>query len=278
MKKFIEQNNIKLENGRISYTDINTGKQINKEFLLTLDDVHKRLSKIEYEKEYEKCKNIKDYTIERTRMIPFAYVYYYHVAKNMQIPTPNEFVDEYFDMFCNKNKEDKYEFKKEYNISGRGDISFDYLALKARILRSYNTFNREIEFLIKLTEKAKDIKVIYNLYDDLFSGMDLIIKYKDKTIGIAEYVDTKRSRKLKEDKNDHRQNYNGKEMIDVVATFGGKDKNVCSYGEVFCYDDKTVWKLEKQIKGELIKDVHIVNTPFAKIFEQQNIKIEDFNR
>ena len=252
MKNFIKGNNIRLENGLIFYTDVETKKQIKKPFTLTLDSVHEKLSEIKYEKEYKECKGVKDYTIERTRMIPFAYVYYYHIAKNMQIPTPKEFVDEYFELFCEKKENNKYTFKQKFNISGRKNIEFDYLSLKARILRSYNTFNREIEFLIKLNERMKDIKITYNLYDDLFSGIDLTTEYKNKKIGIAEYVNTKRSKKFKNDKNDHRQNYENKEMIDVIATFDGKKKNVCSYGEVFCYDDKTVWKLEKQIKEKVM--------------------------
>ena len=293
MKKFVAHNNIEIKNGKISYIDMKSRQKVEKEFKVSLSDIHEKLRKVEYVKEYDKCKDIKDTEIERTKMIPFAYVYYYHFAKNLQIPSPNEFVDEYFDMFCYKKKNGMFAFKKEHDISCKPNFEFKYLELKGRILRSYNTFNREIELLVKLSERLKGMNIEYNLFKDLFSGVDLTITHQGKKVGIAEYVSTKRSKEWKIEKNENRHNYDDKRMIDVIAVFGGKDKNVCSFGEVYCYDDDTVKKIERQIKDMITKETSpkkqeiknkeknkevLTDNIFAKLFKENNINAEDFTK
>lgn len=250
MKTFILENNIEIKNGMIMYIDFNTRQRINKKFQIDLEDIHKRMCSVEYMKEYQKVKYTKYEEIERISMMPFAYIYYYYFAKNLQIPYPNEFVQTYINMFCYKKQNEKWAFKKEYDITNRDNFEFRYDALKARILRSYNTFNREVELLVKLNKHLTNMEVEYNLYDDLFLGVDLTIYYHNKKVGIAEYVDTARSKMYKVGKNQI-HNYD-KPMIDVVATFNGENKNVCNYGEVFCYDDNTVQKLERDIKNKVL--------------------------
>ena len=117
---------VEIKDGKISYIDMKSRQKVEKEFKVSLSDIHEKLRKVEYVKEYDKCKDIKDTEIERTKTIPFAYVYYYHFAKNLQIPSPNEFVDEYFDMFCYKKKNGMFAFKKEHDISHKPNFEFKY--------------------------------------------------------------------------------------------------------------------------------------------------------
>ena len=246
MKQFIENNNIEIQNGMITYVDLKTKQKTSKKFQVNLEAIHNKMRKVEYLKEYQQVKHTRYEESEGISMMPFAYVYYYYFAKHLQIPYPNEFVKTYFKMFCYKKLNGKWAFKKEYDITRKNHFEFRYAALKARILRSYNAFNREIELLVKLNERLDDVQIKYNLYDDLFLGIDLALFYKGKQINIAEYAGTPRSRMYKHHKNDiHKYNSN---MIDVIAVFNGNDKNVCSYGEVYCYDDNTVARIKKEIK------------------------------
>ncbi len=246
MKKFIENNNIKIENGLISYIDFDTRKEITKPFIIDINKIHNKFKTFNYQKEYESYGKIKDEAIERFQMLPFAYVYYYYIAKNLDVPSPREFVNEYFNLFCKKADNNKYTFKEEYLISDK-NIIFDKAALAARILRSYNSFNREIEFLINFINTFKDVNIIYNLETDLFSGVDLKVEYNKKTFGMAEYVFTNRSKQFKEKKNTNRHDYSAIKMIDVIANFSYPDKNVTKYGQIFCYDNNTLKNVYKQI-------------------------------
>ena len=246
MKKFIENNNIKIENGVISYIDFDTKKEVTKPFTIDIKKIHDRFKTFNYQKEYESYGKIKNEAIENFQMLPFAYVYYYYIAKNLDVPSPAQFVDEYFNLFCKQIDSNKYTFKEEYLIS-KENIIFDKASLANRILRSYNSFNREIEFLINFINTFKDVNVTYNLETDLFDGVDLKVECNNKTFGIAEYVFTNRSKQFKSKKNTNRHDYSAIKMIDVIANFSYPDRNITKYGQIFCYDSNTLKNVHKQI-------------------------------
>ena len=241
---FITNNNIEIKNGTITYIDFNTKQKIVKKFKVNLDDIHKKMYNIKYLEEYHKVNYTSYDEIEKITMMPFAYIYYYYFVKNLQIPYPNEFVRAYFNMFCYKKQNGKWAFKKRYDITNKKNFEFRYAALKARILRSYNTFNREIELLVKLNKYLPEMKIEYDLFNDLINGVDLTIFYNNKRVGIAEYIGTSRSKMYKTNKN-RIHNYNN--MINVIAIFHGKNKNTSQYGEVYCYDNNTLQKIKNDI-------------------------------
>ena len=74
------------------------------------------MCKVEYLREYQKVNHTRYEESEGISMMPFAYVYYYYFAKNLQIPYPNEFVRTYFKMFCYKKQNGKWAFKERYDI------------------------------------------------------------------------------------------------------------------------------------------------------------------
>ncbi len=125
MKKFVSANNISIKNREISYVDFETGEKITKKFNIKLANIHKKFKEINYTKEYNKSGKVINENIENYAMMPFAYVYYYFLAENLTIPTPQEFVDKYFSMFCVKMKNGKYIFNKKYLIS-KENIEFEF--------------------------------------------------------------------------------------------------------------------------------------------------------
>ena len=148
-------------------------------------------------------------------------------------------------MFCEKQANGNYKFNNEYSTQ----IEFTYEELTSRMLRSYNSFNREIEFILNLMDKSTKFDIEYDLCRDLFDGIDLTIAYQNKIYGIAEYVDTGRSKAFKNKKNTTRHDYSNFEMIDVTAKMSGDECNVVEYGDIYCYDNQVVYDLENDIKS-----------------------------
>lgn len=247
MKDFISQNNITIKNGMVTYMDLFTNEEISKEFIVNLDSIHNKMCAVNYLKEYQSVRHIKNSEIETKSIMPFAFAYYYFFVRHLQIPFPKEFINQYLTLFCYKKDNGKWAFKPKYNTTGNSDFEFGYNSLKARILRSYNSFNREIELLVNLC-RQDDIKIEYDLYKDLYNGVDITIIYNNHKVGIAEYVNTERSKNFKSKKNNiHKYEYDNITMIDVMANFDNDNKNITCYGEVYCYDDSVITKLKKDI-------------------------------
>lgn len=246
-KNFIIDNNIIIKDNIVSYTNFFTGGKVEKLVTLKLSDIHKQFRESNYKRIYEgKYKRKISDEIENYFMLPFSYAYYYFVVSNMRIPKPEELINMYLDMFC-KKKGNKYTFKEDYLVSEH-NIEFYRDELAGRILRGYNSYNREIELFFKLKEKLSDMKVEYNLKKDLLDGIDTIITYNNKTFGLATYVNTNRSNSFKSRKNTVRHDYSLFNMIDVKATMYGENKNVISYGDVFVYDNTVIDYIRNEIK------------------------------
>ena len=245
MSNFISDHNITIKDGKIYYVDMKTNESVEKDFKISLSSIHTQLMMMDYEREYEKTKKIKDPVIENYKMPQFAFVYYYFLAQYLRIPTPEELVDEYLSLFCIKIDKTKYTFKEEYLY--KENIVFEKNALAARILRAYNSYNREIEFFINLTEKFDEAKIEYDLVKDLHDGIDLTIEFEEKTYGIATYVGTNKSLEYKSKKNDYRHDYSNIEMIDIVAIMHGPDKNVTKFGDTYVYKNTVIYDLADKI-------------------------------
>lgn len=248
MKKFIERYNITIKDSRIDFTNLETNAKTEKLFDLNLDDVHDQISKIEYEKEYKNNGKIVDKEIENFQMMPFVFAFYYLLVLNMKIPTPTQVTDFYVKMFCTKIQKGIYTFKPEYLDEGR-NITFKYTSLKARLLRAYNSYIREIELFMQLKKELKDkANVEYSMIDDLYNGVDISVNYNGTKYSLATYVETKRSCGFKNRKNKYRHDYSDFNNIDVKAIMSGPEKNVIEYGDVKVYKPQVVKDIVKKMK------------------------------
>ena len=72
LKKFIEDNNIKIENGIITYFDLETNQKASKILSINIKDIHDKMCKVEYLKEYQKVSHTRYEESERISMMPFA--------------------------------------------------------------------------------------------------------------------------------------------------------------------------------------------------------------
>ena len=72
LKNFIENNNIKIENGIITYFDLKTRQKTSKKLLVNLKDIHSKMCKVEYLREYQKVNHTHYEESEGISMMPFA--------------------------------------------------------------------------------------------------------------------------------------------------------------------------------------------------------------
>lgn len=206
---------------------------------------------IKFEQPYNKDTISKFRTIKIEHYpIPYLnFIYYFLFCEKERIPTLDEFIKGYFNFYCIQIGENKYQFKKEYDSN---QLIFYEEELVGRLSRGYNSFNREIQVLYFL-KQFPDLQVSYDLNVDLEEGIDITVKYKNKTYSLAIYVDTYRSNKYKhKNKNTIRHDYSKYNMIDIVAKFGSKNSN--------CYDLNGIW---------LFKDSYLKNIIKSQIFKNQ---------
>lgn len=250
-ESFIEDNQIVISKNAISFKNLKNGGKIEKLFTLTLQEAREQFKKTDFQRKYEEIGKAKSTEVEDYKMIPFAYMYYYMLAKNLRVPMPDELAEEYINTFCVKNPDGTYKFKDKYLIS-TSNLIFNKNDLIGRIFRAYNSYNRELDLLLQLREKFKGKAVVkYDSVADLCCGVDLIVttynKVKPKEYGLASYVSTSRSSAYKYRKNTLRHDYSKLNMIDVIAHMGGTEKNIIQCGDVFTYESKVIDKLYKEI-------------------------------
>ena len=122
--------------------------------------------------------------------------------------------------------------------------------MKSRILRAYNSFNRELALLIMLQELAEGkFEIMYDIHLDMDEGMDIIVEKGDSRIGIATFVNTFRANTEKDRK---RKSYNHNiPILDYAAENSGENKNVEFFGDVMLYSTESVKNLAKELEKKL---------------------------
>jgi hypothetical protein len=217
-----------------------------KELNLTIADIRNQLNQIgqicPYNREtYHQyyLKELEEYNL------PFMnYIYYFVFFQLLRVPTFEEFVNTYITIYCDQIAENLYTVKPYFDA---GNFCFTKEQLMGRIYRSYNSFHREIEFLFQLGS-YEGIDIQYRFQDDL-NGVDFTVNYNGKTFGIATYIGSNNSYKWKQVKNTSRHNYDGMNVIDVVANFKGnaEERNCDVYNGIYTYSPATVAQIYFEI-------------------------------
>ena len=160
------------------------------------------------------------------------YIYYLLFFRYLRVPTFDEFLNEYVNIYCEQLPNGLLCVKNFFN---NNNFAFTKEQLTGRVYRSYNSFHRELELLFQLRE-YDDLDVKYNFHDDI-NGIDLTIIYNDIPFYIASFVGSVNSFRWKNIKNSIRHDYDGKNMIDFVAHMKDNDseKNCISYNGIYTY-------------------------------------------
>lgn len=178
----------------------------------------KKVSKISVERVIEQVRKIKydprefseakDARIENAQLPPFNLIFFRYVMNCNAIPGTEIFIGE-----CINHYFEKIEEGYHIKVSGfENKTSYEYTALKGRIMRTYPSLIRDLYFyLVCLQSKLFD-EVKYSIYNDYFKGIDLKVVYKRRPYFVSIHVATKRSDSFKKLKYS-RHSYDNKSEI-----------------------------------------------------------------
>lgn len=261
--------NVNFTNNKVEYYDLQTAKVETKSLALTRESFHKHLDTFDFKGYYDPSK--KTNKVEDLKTMPFSYHYYYLTASKGLPPSPQEFVDSYIntyiDSWTNKKGVRNGHFKPEF-VQYSTYKTFSIEALKGRMLRAYNSFNRELDLFLYMNDTLgqNGFKVEYDLNLDTRDGVDLLVGKGDFNIGIASYIDSFRANayKARKDRRQLRTRELDVNIINFKAELWGENKNVEAHGDVLLYSDKAMSGLRKDIMYEYEKEVERFNLPAKK--------------
>jgi len=215
---------------------------------LNLSELRDELSKMDFLTYYRNVggKYARTEDVEKLKMPPFAFMFYYLFCIKGVIPTPKVMCDTYIRNYCIKIGDTDCSLKPQY--TDNSELVFSESSIRGRICRAYNSFNRELELLFQLFEVTPDdFEVYYSVQDDFYRGVDICI-VKDKTFyGVASYMNSENSTKYRKLKESYRQTYDNISLIPVVAVFennkDGLESNIVNYGDVKAYEPGTAQKI-----------------------------------
>lgn len=242
-----------IKDGIITYFDIHTMMEKTTPLTMSSTEFKAIIKNFDYKNAYADMPKWSEKNgVERLKSIPFSYHYYTYVAKHGAPPSPEQYVNSYVKDYVNVftlNGITYGKFKARFQ-TGCSDKAFILRNMKSRILRAYNSFNRELALLIMMQEMAGDrLRVMYDIHLDMDDGIDILVKKGNASVGIATFVN---SYKANEEKNRKRQNYHsGIEILDYPAESRGDKKNVTYYGDVMLYSVNSVREYVKELEKKL---------------------------
>lgn len=196
------------------------------------------LNKVEFD--YNKDNRKKDEKVEKAQLPPFILTFFQIIFIKQIIPSPEEFLKMYFNVYfeedeiCKKKGIVKFNGEK-YNIEG----------IKNRFLRSYPSIIRDFYFFNLIKKDEFFEKVYYSMQTDYFLGYDIVIK-KNKCFGVSLFVKTRRSDSFKEKKY-YRHSYN--QYIEIKLPL--KLEECKRIGNIYLPTNKHKEELKKLIEKEL---------------------------
>lgn len=206
-----------------------------KSYKIKSGELEQTIKAFDYNKLYSEYRDYKDENgVEKAQFPPINFVFYKYVFENDSIPSPQNVIDLYFELY-----EDNIKV-----IDGNAEMNgviYNLNALKARILRTYPSLLRDFHFYLMLKECNCFDKVIYSCADDI-KGTDITIVYKNKKYVISLFTDTKRSWSFKRIKDIFRHRY-GKNEIKVPMVLDKADQ--C--GDFMLYKESDVEYVKKNV-------------------------------
>jgi hypothetical protein len=162
---------------------------------------------------------------ERNKMVEwkiqfpmFLHAFYKFLWENKKVPQQ----EEYFNFYLEINKV----FFEKNNYSEK-----IITGLKARIFRTYPSLVRDLHFASYLNHHFTEVKIIYNRTLDIRDGIDVLVIYKNKFLGVNLFIDTTRAIIGRQKKINRHSTFQNVTYIDLPVDF--KDSTKC--GEFFLY-------------------------------------------
>lgn len=203
---------------------------------ITAGELEQTIKAFDYNELYSKYRDYKDENgVEKTQFPPINFVFYKYVFENDSIPSPQNVIDLYFELYEDNIK------VVDGNAEMNGVI-YNLNALKARILRTYPSLLRDFHFYLMLKECNSFDKVTYSCADDI-KGIDITIVHRNQKYIVSLFTDTKRSWSFKKIKNIFRHRY-GKNEVKVPMVLDEADR----YGDFMLYKKSDVKNVTDKIR------------------------------
>lgn len=156
------------------------------------------------------------------------------------------FVDAFYAFILEKGKipsqEESYNFYIQYNKDFFQNLNRDDLmsGIKARVYRTYPSLVRDVYFNKYIEERLNSkCSVIYSTKLDIAEGIDLMIKYKDKSYGFCFFTKTRIGYVGRAKKVYRHTPFDNVKYIEMPMEFKGSVK----VGDFFLYGEKEFEKL-----------------------------------
>ena len=209
----------------------NNDTMMNGELTLSIEQWEEQINRIRYESYYEKYKNDKE--MENVDIPYFNLPFYMHILMYEEIPTIEEFENNYFKIY-----------RKEIQKDGEQIVchghNYPVGSFQGRFLRTYPSLIRDFHFYTMLKQSDYFDEVRWSYDKDTFEGKDIIVKYEGEEFDISLFAETKNGKFFKNVKNDHRHSYD-KRSMELPLKMGKAQR--C--GEIYLYGESDVIEVFK---------------------------------
>ena len=157
---------------------------------------------------------------------------------------PPPFINSFYNFIAEQNRiPEQLEFWGYYYTQNKNDFS-DYIhknivLLKARCMRAFPSFVRDIHFYYILDESKKFESVSYHPKIDIQYGIDFVVRYGGRLFGINCFINTTRSQKGRDKKQFRHPPVTKIVLVDLPVNF----KGCKTCGQFFLYSQRELQQL-----------------------------------
>ena len=208
---------------------------------ISLKDIQENLKKVKYYDLYKIYKeelyklrpeiqnnNYVVTVLDNVRFMPFVPAFYTWIYSCLDvgiekfIPNLDEFINYYKTAYC-EEVNGLLRFKDGYSETSK-DFLFSEIDLKCRIGYPFGSFIVEFYLHKGLQEYFSSlnipVEVIYDLYNDYIDGIDILLKYNKKIVGVCSYRNSKRGNISKQLKDMYRRDTDSNNTVYLHSYLG----------------------------------------------------------
>lgn len=240
---------------------------------LTLEEIKNAFKNVDYFRTYKNYVNkngTKFSILDKIQFYPFAMPLNTWIFSNLQygitnfVPSYDDFCNFYIDNYC-YSKNGKMYFNKNASLK---DVEFTDLEMRIRIGYPFGSFLREFylrNYLIQyFKENNVPINVCYNLYDDYYNAIDIILEKDKRVLGICVLDASSKSQEMKNIKDSSRH-----------FTIGNDIKIGCKNGFLKNYNMIPRINFYTEVFGNNVEHLGEINVPKE---EQMNVLVETIRK
>lgn len=224
------------------------GKDItNKSYLININKLKNNLKAIKFENYFENIgKDVLNEDLENSYIAPISFIYFKEFAQKTRIPSPEDILNVYLNIFCVDNKDGTYKFKEKFIVSKQ--IIFTKNELATYICRRYNNLNRKLFFIAtfcKLILQNDDLEIYYEYNNEIYNKIDISIIYKNCLFLITLNENTHNIENNKNLINNLEEKY---EKVFIISAYTKDNNNFDKIDNMIYYNENYINEIFENIK------------------------------